>query len=134
AVSARPFATGLQLMFQVVTAVVVLVGIYLSYLFFLRDRGFVQRATNTSLGRALHQFWFSGWGFDWLYDRLLVRPFIWFARIDKSDVADLIYSEIASVTRGLHELCSETQTGRLRWYAMGVAFGAVIILVIVGFR
>jgi len=134
AVSARPFATGLQLMFQVVTAVVVLVGIYLSYLFFLRDRGFVQRATNTSLGRALHQFWFSGWGFDWLYDRLLMRPFIWFARIDKSDVADLIYSEIASVTRGLHELCSETQTGRLRWYAMGVAFGAVIILVIVGFR
>jgi len=117
-----------------VTAVVVLVGIYLSYLCFLRDRGFVQRATNTPLGQALHQFWFCGWGFDWLYDRLLVRPFIWFARIGKSDVTDRIYSAIASVTRALHELCSTTQTGRLRWYAMGIVFGALIILAIVRSR
>jgi len=134
AVNARPFPTGLQLLFQVVTAVVVLGGIYLSYLLFLRDRGFVQSATNTPVGQVLHRFWFTGWGFDWLYDRLLVRPFIWLARADKGDVIDLIYSEIASVTRTLHELASATQTGRVRWYAMGIAFGAVIILAIVRSR
>jgi NADH-quinone oxidoreductase subunit L len=130
-VIARPFHTGLQLLFQIVTGIVVLAGIYLSYLLFLRDPGFVQRATATEVGTALHRFWFSGWRFDRLYDRLLVQPFIWFARIDKGDVTDLIYSELAAVTRMLHGWISETQTGRLRWYAMGIAFGAVIILAIV---
>ena len=34
----------------------------------------------------LHRLWFANWGFDWLYDVLLVRPYKWFARINKNDV------------------------------------------------
>ena len=46
-------------------------------------------------GSALQHFWAAGWGFDWLYDRVLVRPFLWFARTDQADVIDRFYSGIA---------------------------------------
>jgi hypothetical protein len=43
------------------------------------------------VGRTLHQWWFAGWGFDWLYDKVFVQPFIWAAR-SKSDFVDAFYT------------------------------------------
>ena len=49
-------------------------GLGLAYLFFGPQR---RRAPMTGF---LQQLWFTGWGFDWIYDRLLVRPFLWVTR------------------------------------------------------
>jgi NADH-quinone oxidoreductase subunit L len=72
-----------------------------------------------------------GWGFDRLYDHLIVQPYVWIARADKDDFIDLIYDAIAALVRGLYRVASRTQTGQLRWYATGIALGAVIMLAIV---
>jgi NADH-quinone oxidoreductase subunit L len=91
----------------------------------------VDSLVRTPLGKALHQFWFVGWGFDWLYDRLLVRPFVWVARSNRSDFFDQIYAFIAWVARVANGTLSDTQTGRLRWYAAGIAFGGIVAVAIV---
>jgi NADH-quinone oxidoreductase subunit L len=83
------------------------------------------------LSGTVHRLWFSGWGFDRFYDAILVKPFVWAARTNKDDVVDAWYSGFASMNRLLHLLLSLTQTGNLRWYAMGLAFGAVAFLGIV---
>jgi NADH-quinone oxidoreductase subunit L len=49
-------------------------------------------------------------------------------------VFDLIYNAVAAASRGLNRLLSRTETGRLRWYAGGIAVGAVIILAIAVLR
>ncbi len=81
----------------------------------------------------LHRYLFSGWGFDWLYDRLIVRPVLWFAHIDRDDVADWIPRGLAALSSLLHRLFSRTQNGRLRWYATALGAGAVIIVALVVF-
>jgi len=40
----------------------------------------------------LESFWKQGWGFDWLYDRAFVRPFLWAARAGKDDLLDLVFT------------------------------------------
>ena len=45
--------------------------------------------------RALHRFWFAGWGFDRLYMALFVSPFIGMARLNKKDAMDSLYRGIA---------------------------------------
>jgi NADH-quinone oxidoreductase subunit L len=87
----------------------------------------------TIRARAIAQFWFNDWGMDWFYDRVFVRPVIWFARVDKSDVIDWAYDGLAALTRAFWRLLSYTETGRLRWYAAGIAFGSVVFLAIVLF-
>ena len=72
----------------------------------------------------------SGWGFDALYDALLVRPFMAIARLNKNDVVDLVYALTVAVARGLHRLTALTQTGRLRWYAANMTLGLVLILLL----
>ena len=81
--------------------------------------------------KALRNFWLSGWGFDALYDVLFVRPLLWMARVNKNDFIDRGYDGIVAVNTTLHRVLSRTQTGCIRWYAMGIAVGVVVFLGIV---
>ena len=129
AIAAHP-DVNTEIISQIITALVSLAGIYLAYLFYLRLPGTSEAVTRTALGTALHRFWFSGWGFDWLYDRSVVRPYLWIARADKNDFVDLIYVGVASLNKSLHRVISRTQTGRVRWYATGIVIGAVVTIAI----
>lgn len=114
---------------QLISGVTVLAGIGMAWLFYCRQPQWSERAA-TSFS-VVHRFWLAGWGFDWLYDRLLVRPFSWLARVNRNDFIDSFYNGIAWTGAGLHHLLSRTQSGRLRWYAFGIALGAVIILTLI---
>jgi NADH-quinone oxidoreductase subunit L len=119
---------GTEGLFQVIASVVSLGGVYLAYLLILRRRQLVEVWTASPLGSALHRLWFAGWGFDWLYDALIVRPYVWLARITEREVIDLIYEGLARLAGGLNSLLSRTQNGRVRWYAAGIALGAVVVI------
>ncbi|HVB29006.1 MAG TPA: NADH-quinone oxidoreductase subunit L [Terriglobia bacterium] len=110
-----------------------LLGFYFAYLFYVQKREYAEAITAPAISKALHQFWASDWGMDWLYERVFVRPIIWFARIDKSDIVDYIYTGIALVTELLYHGVRKTETGRMRWYAAGIAAGSIIFLTIVLF-
>jgi len=80
---------------------------------------------------TIGSFWFSGWGFDWLYEKLFVSPLVWFSRVNRRDAVDDVYTGIAQLNLWMHRQLALTQTGSIRWYAAGIALGAVIILGIV---
>jgi NADH-quinone oxidoreductase subunit L len=69
--------------------------------------------------------------FDWLYDRLFVRPYVWFAHANRDDFVDFIFSGVAELSRTLNQLLSRTETGKVRWYAASIAIGAVITIAVV---
>ena len=77
---------------------------------------------------GLHGLWGRGWGFDRLYGTLLVAPYVRLAVLNRADAFDWIYRGLAGAVRAGHHGLAVTQTGRLRWYAAGIALGAVIVL------
>ena len=80
---------------------------------------------------AVHCFLSKGWNFDLLYDTFFVRPFLWAARINRNDFIDLVYQGIAAICRASNAVLSFTQSGKVRWYATGIALGIVILVGIV---
>jgi NADH-quinone oxidoreductase subunit L len=74
----------------------------------------------------LLRLWQSGWGFDWLYNRLFVVPFQFITARTTSDVVDAIYTGIARATDSVASALRVTQNGRLRWYATGIAAGFIV--------
>ena len=114
----------------VTTMALPILGVLLGWLVF-SGRLDLSTLVASSLGDALRRFWQSGWAFDWVYDRLFVKPFLWVARVNKSDVVDLVFRITASVTRGFHHVGALTQTGRLRWYAANMAIGLIVVFLIV---
>jgi NADH-quinone oxidoreductase subunit L len=79
---------------------------------------------------ALQQLWLGGWGFDWIYDLLFVRPVVWISNINKNDIVDSFYDGIAGSTKLAYRAMSRIQTGRLRWYAAGIAAGSALFIAI----
>ena len=110
-----------------------LIGLGLAYLFYLHNRQWLDALMATPVGKALHQFWFADWGFDWCYDKLFVQPVIWFARVDKSDVVDAFYNGVADLNNSCTAVLASRRNGQVRWYAAGIAAGTVVFVAIVLF-
>lgn len=120
-----------ELLLQLLAMAASVFGIYVAYTIFVQNPRLMDAVVRVPLVRLLHQFWFSGWGFDWLYDRLLVQPFVWMAHINRDDVIDDIYRGAAGLSRLSHRLLSRTQTGVLRRYVAVIAAGSVVIVAMV---
>jgi len=112
--------------FQVISGLMTIMGILLAWRLFYKPSPF-----ETVFHKSrLNNFFYSGWGFDGIYDALFVNPFVWLSEINKNDFIDRFYNLLAGITRLFNSLLSYTQNGRLRWYAMGLTAGMVIILVL----
>jgi NADH-quinone oxidoreductase subunit L len=118
---------------QLVAALVSLAGIYIAWALFLRHRAALASVMRSPALRGLHRFWSAGWGFDRLYDLVFVQPLVWFATVDKGDGIDRIYDGLAWSARTAWRALSQTETGRVRWYAAGLTIGALVITTIVIF-
>ena len=113
-----------EIVLQVLASVISLTGIYLAYIFYLK-----KPALGVSFSKSyISEFFYSGWGFDRIYDLLFVKPIVWLAEINKNDFIDRFISAIASITIFFNRMLVITQNGKLRWYIMGFAIGIVFIL------
>lgn len=115
-----------EIVFQLLAAVISLSGIYLAYLLWLRKPAF---SVSFEKSRISH-FFYKGWGFDWLYDLLFVRPVVWLAEVDKDDFIDFFSKSLAWITVSFNRLLSLMQNGKVRWAVMAFAIGIVFILTI----
>jgi NADH-quinone oxidoreductase subunit L len=124
-------------MLQIIAVAASLLGIPVAWILYRRSLRLAAAATvpggipagGASARRpGIARFLQSGWGFDWVYDRVLVRPFAWIARINSRDIVDQIPHGVGALSMLLSRIFRWTQNGRVRWYAAGVAAGAVLIV------
>ncbi|MNE80782.1 NADH-quinone oxidoreductase subunit L [compost metagenome] len=79
-------------------------------------------------GRFFGTWWFHAWGFDWVYDKLFVKPFLVIAHLLRRDPVDRSLNLVPFTARGGHNILSLTENGRLRWYAASLVGGAALLL------
>lgn len=114
--------------FQIIAALASLGGIYAGYILYHKQPQHILKLKQSKIGVGLNTFWLSGWGFDWLYQKLFINPFVYIATINKNDWIDSVYKGIALLNIRVYRFLSFTQSGSLRWYIMGMVVGAIIIL------
>jgi NADH-quinone oxidoreductase subunit L len=117
----------ISLFYQAIMLGLPLLGVLTAYLVFIKGKVDTNKLAS-GFGAKLHRFWFTQWGMDWLYDRLFVFPYTGLARLNKSDFIDSIYNGTARLTVFLHGLVSDTQDGKLSWYAMTMAVGLLLLV------
>lgn len=106
-----------------------LLGIALSYLFFVSKTFSIDKLMSFPAARSLHKFWFSGWSMDALYQQVFVVPFVWLANVNRNDFVDSVYNLTVQVSRTSARAVTKTQTGVLGWYLISMAMGLVAVLV-----
>ena len=124
-------APGAKVTIAILSSTAALSGLVLACALFLGQRRPITWLAGTPVGRGLTRWWLHGWGFDALYDTLLVRPFIWFSKVNIRDGIDLAILSIPSALRAFNGVLVRTESGRLRWYAAGMAGGALLVVAMV---
>jgi NADH-quinone oxidoreductase subunit L len=79
----------------------------------------------------MSNFFYSGWGFDRLYNILFVKPAVWLSEVDRNDFIDAVYTSLARLTGYFNRLISRTQNGKLRWYVLFLTAGIVVLLTVI---
>jgi NADH-quinone oxidoreductase subunit L len=109
-----------------VAGAVALLGIYLAYALYSRKFAAATVLSRDSAVQKIEHMAYGGWGFDFVYGKAFVQPFLWLARINRSDFIDAIYRAATTVIELSYQMLSFTQTGVIRLYAGGLAAGAII--------
>ncbi|HAD41648.1 MAG TPA: NADH-quinone oxidoreductase subunit L [Plesiomonas shigelloides] len=113
---------------ELISGLISIGGILIAAWLFLGERRWVSRMAQTVGGKTLVQIWLHAWGFDWLYDKVFVQPYLWLTRLLGGDPFNRTLNIVASAVRQANRLVVFTETGQLRWYATSVGFGALFIL------
>ena len=113
--------------------VVSIAGIAAAWLLFLQMPQLPAALATNPATAWLGALWRSAWGFDWLYERVFVRPFVWLSRINRDDPIDHAMNLIPNTLSGLNVLASATQNGNLRWYAAVAGAGLCVLIGVVAF-
>lgn len=117
----------MEWLMQAISAVVAIGGVYIAYLFYLKKLPAKQYLSENFSG--LNDFLLHGWNFDKLYELVFVKPIVALAHINKGDFIDGIYTGIANSALFFNKMLSKTQTGKIRWYIMGITVGAIVLIV-----
>lgn len=118
---------------ELLSGLIAVSGIVLAALLFLGQRRVASAVAQSAPGRLLSALWFAAWGFDWLYDKLFVRPYLLLCRLLQRDPIDRGIRVIPLLARGGNALLASSQTGQVRWYAASVAGGAVLVIAVILF-
>lgn len=113
---------------EIASGAIAIAGILLAALLFLGKRRFATAVANSAPGRVLSAWWFAAWGFDWIYDKLFVKPYLLIIHVLRRDPIDRSIGLIPRMAKGGHSAMSRTETGQLRWYTASIAAGAVLVL------
>ncbi|AYB48701.1 NADH-quinone oxidoreductase subunit L [Candidatus Williamhamiltonella defendens] len=110
------------------SGLIVITGILLASFLYSGDRYWAQRCQKTSIGTFLSALWFNAWGFDRLYDRVFVKPYLWIARCLQSDPLNTSMNFLSLLCLWGNRLFSLSENGQIRWYLASMGAGAVLIL------
>jgi NADH-quinone oxidoreductase subunit L len=111
-----------------------LIGVLVAWVLYVRRPAAVAAFSEAPGWVAVRRFALEGFAFDRLYDAMIVEPFVYLTHANARDFVDWLYVGVAEAARLLHLLFSRAQTGRVRWYAAGLAVGALVLLGIVVLR
>lgn len=114
--------------FQIIAVLTTFGGVFTAWFFYQKQPKKINQLKQSTFFTKIYRFWLLGWGFDWLYQKLFVNPFVFIAKLNKNDFMDAFYRGIALLNIRIYRYLSFTQSGSLRWYIIGFVIGVIAIL------
>jgi len=101
----------------------ILIGIFLCY----RYRQELKLFVTLPIGKISTGLSANGFYVDRSFHKIFVRGFQKISRTLSPEWVDAFYNRLVALCRGGHQIAGASQSGRVRWYAVGFALGAILI-------
>jgi NADH-quinone oxidoreductase subunit L len=116
---------------EIFSSLISLLGIFVAAFLYLGKRSLLNRISNSLLGKMISQYWFSAWGFDWLYNRIFIRPYTIISEIICRDPLSRIINMSSVIIIFINRYLTASENGYIRWYIASVCLGSMTTLFII---
>lgn len=113
---------------EIASGVVAIVGILIAAWLWLGKRTLVSAIAKSAPGQFFGTWWYHAWGFDWLYDKVFVKPYNGIAWLLHRDPLNGMMNIPAVLSRVAGRGLLFSENGYLRWYVASMSIGAVVVL------
>ncbi|MBX4181070.1 NADH-quinone oxidoreductase subunit L [Sodalis sp. CWE] len=118
-----------KLILEIVSSATCFAGILLAAVVWISKCHFIKIITDNKLGRFLTILWFHAWGFDWIYKKIFVEPYVTIARtITYDPVKKIIDNVTALLILWIRRILTMSENGQIRWYIASIGLGAIFVL------
>ncbi|OZI14086.1 NADH-quinone oxidoreductase subunit L [Sodalis-like symbiont of Philaenus spumarius] len=117
-----------KLALEMTSGAIAIIGMCLAAALWPGQRRLVNAVAASTPGRFLTVWWFHAWGFDWLYDKIFVKPYLAIARLLARDPLNAVMNLPALLARWAGRGLTVSENGQLRWYAASMGLGAVSVV------
>ena len=116
---------------HVVAIAIPFIGILFAWFYYRIERGhdmaLIERLECKLSDSQRYGFFASGLGFDWLYNRLFVRPYLYISHINRQDIVDQIAMLLAWYIGLFRDVWRVGQNGKYTLVRVGICNGAYFI-------
>ena len=116
---------------EIIAIVAGLLGLAIGFVLYVVNGGkWLTKLKTSRFGAKAYAFLYSGLGFDALFDRVFVRPFMWVGRLLQKDPIDRSYGLVSGLAFGAGQLMRQGQHGRLRGNVSFMVIGLIAMLIL----
>lgn len=119
-----------KLFLEIASGVVAIVGVGIAFLLYQGNQKLVNAIKESAIGKILGKLWFHAWGFDCIYHWLLVKPYLFIAKLIANDPLNSALDSTTIAFKLGNKGLLLTANGQTRWYISTIVIGAVILLVL----
>lgn len=113
---------------EILSGVVAVTGILLAALLWNGKRRQIHALSSSLPGRFFSQWWYHAWGFDWVYDKIFIKPYLGMSWLLQRDPLNQLINVSAIISRFAGQILLFSENGYLRWYIASMGIGAVGLL------
>ncbi len=126
---AMPDSHSGKIALEFISGIIATVGILVAvYLYLGKGQHWVNKISQSEKGRFCCYWWYKGWGFDAFYDKVFVKPYLYIAKLLHKEPLNSLMNVFSGIAKTGNTVAVSTQTGHLRWYAISLCMGAVIVV------
>ncbi|UDG79167.1 NADH-quinone oxidoreductase subunit L [Candidatus Ecksteinia adelgidicola] len=116
-----------MLQINIASSLVTIIGIVLAKILWIGKKNIVNKIIN-NIDNFIKQWWFYDFGFDWLYNKIFVLPYLLITKLLKNDPLNYLINVPVFLFFWSNRNLAICQNGKIRWYIASIEVGTVFIL------
>ncbi|ANZ22394.1 NADH:ubiquinone oxidoreductase subunit L [Buchnera aphidicola (Diuraphis noxia)] len=116
---------------EIICSLLSLAGIYLSYYFWIKNPGFIDRLCKIKYLNNIHSCLLEGYYFDWLYNLSVVNLYLRISKILSCDPIGRVSYFFIKITYILNFYLLKSSSGYLRFYIVSMILGINSIFMLI---
>lgn len=122
-----------KLPFQLLLASVTSLGFFIAYVSYAHRNSEVQEIVNTPMSKALIRFCSNEWFFEFVLQKVFVKPYLYVANLVRKDPLAKWDRWILWSVKKINSYIVTLENGHLRWYILSIVIGSIFVLMLLIF-